>query len=299
MAAPGILPGLAFEKDKTNANAQQLGVRPPIGVFGQFPGSTPKYARNVGTEEDFRETLARMFIQVSPGEYKRFVNSVPEASRPLASVLAGTNGGVGGSSGGAGYIDFLLQTAQHNLQEKYEIVEVLSDNYVTYFFGQQAPMFNYTANLINSYQDDQALNMLRIYRDMARGTQLARRNKLIRLRYDGMIVAGTMLNLQWNLASESEMVVPASWSILVKSLTLLPNDKYGIVTLSGPFDDLTLLNLLNDTSSGVAQVRLGGVPAKGTAAATKPPTAIEIFSEEARRLEAAGNALHIMVTNST
>jgi hypothetical protein len=266
VAAPGIIPGWAFEADHKNANAQRFGARAPIGVFGEMPGSTPKYARNRGTEQDFRETMARMFIQIGPNEYTKFVNSVPEESRALASVLAGP-GGTPGRKGGAGYIDFLLQSAQHGLQEKFDVTEVLSDNYVAYFFGQQAPTFAYSANLINSYQDDQAMNMLRIYRDMGRGSQLARRSKLVRLRYDSLIVAGVMTNLQWNLAAENEMVVPASWNLLVKSLTLLPNDKAGIVTLNDPFADVKLLELIESSSRSQQPIRLGGT------SSIKPPTA--------------------------
>ena len=208
----------------------------PIGVFGQNPGATPKYATNQGAIlKDFRETMARMFIQVGAAEYDKFIASVTQLdsnAQNLAKVLAGTNVAVGGKNNatGTGYIDFLLQNVQHQFQEKMQVVETLSDSYVVYFFGQGAPTFQYSGMLINSKQDDQANNMLRIYEYMIRGYQLARRKKLLRLRYNDLIVAGAAINFTFGLAAENEMACPFSFSLLVKSITPLQDPDAGIVT---------------------------------------------------------------------
>lgn len=240
---PGIV-GLPFAKDKDSP-------QPSRGIFGEFPGATPKYAKNDGTvDPDFRESLARLFIQVSAGEWQSFVDSVAADdanTAPLARVLAGTNVAVSDpNTGGAGYIDFLLQSAQHSLREKAEVVETLADNYVAYFFGQAAPTFSYSGTLVNTKQDDQAINMYRIYRDIIRGTQLARRKKVVRLKYNGTIVCGTTLGLDWQLSADNETAVPFSFQILVKSITLLPNAGYGIVVLSDPFADSQVLPALSN-----------------------------------------------------
>jgi hypothetical protein len=112
---------------------------------------------------------------------------------------------------------------------------VLSDDHVAYFFGQAAPAFTYSGTLINTKQDDQAMNMLRLYQEMGRGTKLAQRNTLLSIRYDGLIVSGAMLNLSLGLAAEMETAVPFSFTLLVKQIVLLPNPYAGVVQLSKPF----------------------------------------------------------------
>jgi len=260
---PGILPGVVFEEDQRLSSGAN--VRPPIGMYGKEIGVTPKYARNTGPREyDFRETLARLFVQVGPQEYQRFVDSVAAAdprSEPLARVLAGTNLATGGANGGAGFVDFQLTRAQHSLKEKTEVVELLSDNYVAYFFGQGAPIFNYTGFLVNSIQDDQAMKMVRLYRDILRGTQLARRQKVARLRYDGVVVSGTYMGLDWGLDAENEVNVPFGFAFLVKSITILPNDSDGIVSLSEVFAPSDLLPFDTDgLRTRVRPVRTTMVP---------------------------------------
>lgn len=226
--------GLSSDDDVKDA-AKTL-TKPPRGIFAAVPGSTPKYVQNVGEQEtDFRETMARMFLQVT--DYKAFVKSFDGSrTQPLARVLGGQATEKTGTTGGAGYVDFLLQNVSHTLTEKAQIVEVLADDHVAYFFGQAAPVFAYSGSLINTKQDDQAMNMLRLYRDLGRGSALASRNTLISVRYDGLIVSGTMMNLTWSLNAEMETVVPFSYNLLAKQITVLPNlYDGGIVSLQTQF----------------------------------------------------------------
>jgi hypothetical protein len=161
-----------------------------------------------------------MYVRVG-GEnaYKRAINSFAEGeTKEIARKLMGD--GLGGQ-GGLGYIDFLLQQAAHSVAEKYQIAETLSDNYVSFFFGQQAPMFNYSGTLINTYQDDWAMRMFRLYRDIARGSQLARRGLLFYMRYDSMIVSGVLTAFNFSLQAEMEMAVPFTLQMLVKKVHIL------------------------------------------------------------------------------
>jgi hypothetical protein len=159
------------------------------GQFSGFPGATPKYAINRGARDaENRESMARLFIEIPEKKRAAFINSVPHASRPLARVLCG------GLTGRAtGFIDFLMTAAQEAFSEKYQVVETLSDNFIVYFFGQRAPTFQYSGTLLNTYQDDQRVWMMRLYQDILRGTQLARRKLLVRLRYDSVIVTGMLI----------------------------------------------------------------------------------------------------------
>ena len=223
--------GMASSADL--AASKKRNVNPPRGVFGAFPGATPKYATNNGDAHDYRESMARMFLKVN--NYTKLLDAFKNSDAlPVATVLAGDDPS-SISGGGGGYIDFLLQNVQHSFQEKMQVMEVLADEHVAYVFGQGAPTWTYSGSLINTKQDDQAMNMLRLYRDMGRGTKLAQRNTLISLRYDGLFVSGVMCNLSWNLSSEMETVVPFSFNLLVKQYQLRPNTFSGLVQLTTPF----------------------------------------------------------------
>lgn len=220
------------------AQDDQLAQNPyPRGVFSEFPSSTPKWLGQHGrAAPDFRETMARMFIVLDADERERFLRSVSlsggDESRILASVLAGTN--TSKTIGGLGYIDFLLQQADHQFQEKSQVVETLADNYVIYYFGAAAVPFSYSGTVLNTFEDDQAINMIRMYRDMIRGTQLARRRKLLRLRYNNMIVAGSVMGMQLGLSADPETSMSFSFQLMPKTVTLLPNPDFGVVTLKEP-----------------------------------------------------------------
>jgi hypothetical protein len=221
------------------AQAAQLTREPTaVGVFSDYPAATPKWAgRGLpgGAERDFRNTMARLFVELDEKERDKFLASVdlsaPDAhsgeSRILASVLAGPRD----AKRGTGYIDFLLQDLQMPFQEKTQVVETLADNYVIYYFGQAAVPFTLSGTVLNTVEDDQAINMLRIYRDMIRGTQLARRRKLLRLRVNGMVIAGSALSLSLGLGAESEMYLSFSMQVMPKTVTLLPNAEFGVAVL--------------------------------------------------------------------
>lgn len=216
-------------------------VLPARGVFAEVPSFTPKWAgRGTGnTEPDFRQSMARMFIQLNGNEINRFITSVRAhandhgESATLASVLAGE----GTSDRGTGYIDFILQNVQMPFQEKAQVVETLADNFVIYYFGAAAVPWTFAGVCINTIEDDQGINMLRMYRDMLRGTQLARRRKLLRIRFNGMIVAGSVMGLNLNLEAETEVSMPFSFQLMPKQLTLLPNLDFGLVVLPDPTSD--------------------------------------------------------------
>lgn len=185
------------------------------GIRSRFPRSTPKYARYITRlNHEFVDTTARMYISVvSP---QAFLQDIDPALQGIARVLVGS--GKKADQGGRGYIDFLLQQANHALNEKYQVIETLSDNYVAFFFGQSAPIFQYGGSLMNTFQDDWTINMLRLYQSMGRGSQLARRGVLFYLKYDSMIVSGSLLNLNTSLTGDVEIVSPFSFNLLVRKI---------------------------------------------------------------------------------
>lgn len=194
------------------------------GVFALNPLATPKYARNRGLRDaEFRDTLARIYISLadaSDAVRSAYLASLPgdQATQALAKVLLGGN-----SKGGSGFIDFFLTQANEPFQEIVQVEKVLADDYVAFFYGQQPPQFQYSGMLLNSMQDDQRSGFARAYQQMLRGTQLAKRGALARLRYDSVIVSGVMMAHQQTLTAENEMIVPFSFTFLVKEYVILNN----------------------------------------------------------------------------
>lgn len=84
---------------------------------------------------------------------------------------------------------------------------------------------------MNTYQDDWTMRMFRIFRDLGRGTQLARRGQILRLKYDSMIVTGAMTNFRWSLTAGQETYCPFGFSLLVKSIQII----YGGLSLPTRF----------------------------------------------------------------
>jgi hypothetical protein len=169
-----------------------------------------------------------MYIPVgSPQAVKRILKGLEGRKDPqlveVARRLLGES--AGNENTGKGYIDFVLQGVSQSLDEKYQVSEVLEDNYAVFFFGQRAPTWTFSGALMNTYQDDWTMNMLRLYSELGRGSQLAKRGLLLNIRYDSLIVGGCMLNFRWDLSSANELFTPFSFNFLVRSRTILRGSK--------------------------------------------------------------------------
>ena len=62
--------------------------------------------------------------------------------------------------------------------------------------------------------------MFRLYTQILRATQMARRQKSLSMSFDSYVVNGTMVNLSMGLASNNELVVPFSFQLLVKRVAI-------------------------------------------------------------------------------
>lgn len=188
------------------------------GVFAKHPGCTPKY----NTRNDNTETMARLLVPLpSRTARDRFVESfgANNQARELANALAVTEetaGPKGDGRYGMGYIDFLLMAAVESHEEKVQVVDVLSDNFVQYFFGEHPPIFQYQGKLLNTEQDDWRNAFSIVYNSIIRGTQLARRRRLVTLTYDNVAVTGTVLGMSQTLTGDMEMAADFSFKFLVK-----------------------------------------------------------------------------------
>lgn len=219
MARDRVFGDFVDQNTSNNYNTRQQ------GVFALHPLATPKYAKNRGLRDaEFRDTLARLYISLADtGEETRnaYLENLPSSVKELGKVLLGAN-----SQGGTGFVDFFLTNAQESFQEIVQVDKVLADDYVAFYYGQSPPVFSYSGMLLNTMQDDQRSGFARAYHAMLRGTQLARRGALARLRYDSVIVSGTMQAMSQQLNAENEMAVPFSFQFLVKEYVVLDNPRF-------------------------------------------------------------------------
>lgn len=276
MAAPGIITG--------GKTATQLfrrvstGTEPVsgLGVFGKNPGATPKYAINQGRggrDAEKRDTMARLFINVPKEQTQSFLDSLSPETRPLARVLMAGSEFAGGS--GTGFIDFLLTEANETFVEKKQIVDTLTDNYTAYYSGQEPPEFMYSGVLLNTYQDDQRVWMLRLYREILRGTRLAGRNLFVNLRYDSFLVSGYMEALSLGLRGDDSTGSTFRFSLRVKRMTvvtpalgaptIVETDATNNTILSGKSPDLQSTDYRAGTVSAEVPETPSAMPAAETA----------------------------------
>lgn len=220
---PDTLFGTLYDENETKGSNRRQ-----HGVFGLHPLATPKYAFNKGSRDnEFKETLARIYVSLSEASEqlkKQYLSSLPgdAQTQAIAKVLCGS----GQTKGGTGFIDFFLQQVNESWQEAVQVDKVLGDNYVAFYFGQEPPVFQYNGTLLNSQQDDQRSGFALAYQHILRGTQLARRNALLRLRYDNVVVSGTVNSHSQIMNAENEMVVPFSFTLLVKEYAVLQNARF-------------------------------------------------------------------------
>lgn len=198
------------------------------GVYASYiKGATPKYALNGGVREEAQKgTMARMFIRVDQEEYALFKESVGDtnARQFLVDRIAGDPTRPrrsGNTIIDSGYMDFFLTNVQQGLQEKIQVSETLADNYVTYTFGQSAPTWSFSGSLINTVQDDQVSNFYRLYIHLLRASQLAKRQKIVSIKYDSFIVAGALIDMGSQLQGNQEVLCPFQFRVLVKRIDIV------------------------------------------------------------------------------
>lgn len=237
------------------------------GQYSSFPGATPKYARHrPGRNRENYDTLARMYIRVpTDGRAEKIRNALKNSvSKDVAKVMLGDGSA---SSPALGYVDFFLDSIQTNLAEKAQVTEVLEDNFVVFFFGASPPTQVFTGHLMNTLQDDWAVQMLAAYQDLFRGTMLARRGLQLYIRYDSYIISGACTGLSLTRSSQNENIVPFSLQMLVHRQHLLYGNAFGATQLPASAGSFIPTDAYPISEPKVKQLR----PLIAKAPATKVP----------------------------
>jgi hypothetical protein len=177
-----------------------------LGVHAEWPGSTPKY--HTGADRIAATgKMAKIFLQISPA----MESIISDEFGPSAVTVLKK----------CGYVDWLMTNAVEEFEEKMQVVTLSGDNYVAYYFGQKPPVFQYTGVVLNTWQDDWRIQLLRLYDKLFRGSKLAQLRSYIKIFYDTVIVVGSIPNLRMELNSNVETGAHFAFSFLVKEYVVL------------------------------------------------------------------------------
>lgn len=181
------------------------------GVHSQYPATQLKYFTSW---DKAKRSMARLFVPFSSASDRAKFLANFQDSEALKSVSALVSN--------SGYIDFLLHQVNESVEEKLQVIELLNDEYVAYFFGQKAPMFQYSGTMFTTVQDDWWRAFTQMYNGLLRGSKLADFSRLVSLRYDSRIVTGALTNFTGTLTSEQQQAVNFSFNLLVKRIDIVP-----------------------------------------------------------------------------
>lgn len=260
--------------------------------FSSFPGATPKYALNRGPRRsEFTETMARLAIVLPGQRAQQLLRSLPSATAAAAQTLI-YGGDVTavreGNADGAGYFDFLLTSVQQQQQEREQAVDTLTDNTVIFYSGQSAPVLSCSGFFLNTFQNDQNVWFQLLYHDLLRGSALARRNLVVRFRYDSFFYSGYLMNLNINTEGGAKDYVQFSFNFRVKQIQIATPILY----------NPTLAQSLRTTNALVAGATGAGDDATrhGVETAEQPMTPLAVPAASAAAQTAEVDSRELAVT---
>jgi hypothetical protein len=207
------------------------------GVYANYPAAQLKYDNS--NDAGSVASQARLFINLagnSPALYNQLFLAIKSPSaQKMLSVLVGSDNGLGANTGGTGYVDFLLGQADERLDERYQISEVLSDDFITYCYGQHAPIWSFSGYLLNTKQDSWSDAWDILYNSILRASQLANIQQLVRLRYDNKVVSGIIINSQKSIRAELQMCYNFSFQMIVSQVDVNIQPTWVATSLNNPF----------------------------------------------------------------
>lgn len=121
-----------------------------------------------------------------------------------------------------GYANFLLTDVRCTLEEKLQVIETFGDAEVSYYFGRQPIMMDFSGVLVDSSDNNWFIEWLEMYTNVMRGTQLARNYELIKIVLPNMTVIGTMASMSWGQNSSRDVDIPFQFRFLTKQIIPQP-----------------------------------------------------------------------------
>jgi hypothetical protein len=145
--------------------------------------------------------------------------------------------------------EFVLEDAQEQMQERFQIQETFGD-FNVFFFGKRAEIFTYSGSLLNGSGELQWRNkFLRDYDQYLRGSKCAELKARAYFLYDDIIREGFILGASTGQNSTVEGVVKFNFTMLITSkrtMGFIPASKSSSLTL----------DVSGDTKQGISDFQL-------------------------------------------
>lgn len=219
-------------------------VEPAKGHWAIHQAYSSKNHAGSAAQDAFR--AARIYIDLAG-------RKLPVSQDTRLNALLGV---VHSKDGATGYIDFLLSGLSFGYQERSQLQVAQNDNFVEYYFGSTPATINLQGVLFNTMQDDWSNNMLEIYWNVLRGTKMAARRALVKLRILDRIYAFTLRSFSENFSTSSTNTTGFSLSGTLYSIQLVPSDAQHIL----PTD---VTGLARNAARGAASSRVANALRRG------------------------------------
>jgi hypothetical protein len=249
------------------------GFSPKNGLFNsEVFYSSPKYSE----DNQSTKTLARLFIPMTPEDADRYSAAVRRSVKgDIKDILDSLIVRVSGVPLGGGYLYFLLGSASEPHRENLQVVQTMSDDYVTYTFGESPPVFTYTGILPNTLQSDWRIAFYLLYDQLVRASKLALYRKSVVLSYDNLLITGALASLDQNLRAEAQTYASFNFGFLVKKITVLSRSK--ITPISASEADSAAFGI------GITGTNLLGLVASVSGSGVSSPTPLKTSADSAPR----------------
>ncbi len=176
-------------------------------------------SRSVNHQEGGGDRGERAYIKVMTTDTKRSLDRKSSHSHGISNPTSLDGNVLKDAITGKGYASFVLTDVSCNLEEKLQVVEVFGDAEVSYYFGRQPIMFNFSGNLIDSVDNNWFVEFIEMYAHVMRGTQLARNYELLQIVLPNMAIIGTITGMSWSQNAARDVDIPFRFSFLAKQIT--------------------------------------------------------------------------------
>lgn len=173
----------------------------------------PRYAKNFTDKYDYKERGEIAYIKLLKGP------SITNNRNPVDSSLDTTDFAELTGEGTGGYRKFLLTDSQVSYNEQMQIHKTFGDGEVTYFFGRQPMVFNFTGVLFDSLEQDWFTKFIYLYAEFLRGTQLAKNYELVSIVLPNISMKGYITGLSHSQNSTNDTLIPFNFQFLAKEVS--------------------------------------------------------------------------------
>ena len=218
---------------------------------------TAKYNDPFSADADRK--MAKFLVTDLP--FRNLLTGLPGAKDPLLQRLITDRG----------YFDFFLQLVDEGFDEKFQIVEMLSDSYAVFGIGKKPRILNCSGVLLNCVENDWRLNFIKLFEKYLSVSSLAKLRKAgvknqVTMMYDSVTVTGAVLGLRTSMRAENEMVAPFSFTMLVNESVSFNINQLASLAIQA--------QVTEPAATGLVSKDTGSISSKGDSApATAPPAA--------------------------